>query len=393
MARLAVVASHPIQYQAPFFRALAREVDLEVFFCHRQDAAGQAAAGFGVEFEWDVPLLDGYRHTWLVNRSPDANVSSFSGCDTPEIADRIRDGRFDACLVSGWYLKSYLQAIRACRRLSIPVLSRGDSQLATGRSPVWRAAKYLPYRMLMRAINAHLYVGQANREYLRHYGVTDDRLFFAPHFVDNSFFATGACVARRQGKPQAIRDALGLPGESTVFAFAGKLLERKRPEDFLRALGLARARGADVAGLMIGSGPLDQRLRALAATMPVPIGFTGFRNQSELPAYLSAADAIVLPSDGGETWGLVVNEAMACGLPAIVSTAVGCGPDLIAESETGYRFPVGDVPALSNAIELLRSDLTTDTARIAAAVHEKIDQYSCAAAVRGTLSALERVHQ
>ena len=163
-ARLAIVTSHPIQYQAPWFRALAQATDLEVFFCHRQDAAGQAAAGFGVEFDWDVPLLDGYRHTWLENRARHPGVSSFSGCDTPEISARLRAGRFDACLVCGWYLKSYLQAILAARRSGIPVLCRGDSQLATTRAAAWRAAKYLPYRWLLGGIGAHLYVGKANYE-------------------------------------------------------------------------------------------------------------------------------------------------------------------------------------------------------------------------------------
>ena len=133
MHRLAIVTSHPIQYQAPWFRALAQVTDLDVFFCHRQDAAGQAEAGFGVAFDWDVPLLDGYRYHWLTNRSRRPDVSSLFGCDTPEIAGVIRDGGFDACLVCGWYLKSYLQAIQGCWRCGVPVLLRGDSQLGTVR--------------------------------------------------------------------------------------------------------------------------------------------------------------------------------------------------------------------------------------------------------------------
>src|SRR4051794_3215076 len=132
--RLAVVVSHPIQYQAPWFRALAEVTDLHVFFCHQQDAAGQAAAGYGVAFEWDVPLLDGYRHSWLTNVAKQPDVSRFAGCDTPGVYDELRRGSFDACVISGWYLKSYLQSLWACRRLGIRVLSRGDSHLATGRS-------------------------------------------------------------------------------------------------------------------------------------------------------------------------------------------------------------------------------------------------------------------
>src|SRR5262245_6838929 len=103
MHRLAIVASHPVQYQAPWFRALAKVADVHVFYCHRQDSAGQAAAGFGVEFEWDIPLLDGYAHTWLKNRAAIPDVSRFSGCDTPDIKTPLQSGRFDACLISGWH--------------------------------------------------------------------------------------------------------------------------------------------------------------------------------------------------------------------------------------------------------------------------------------------------
>ena len=238
--RLAIVASHPIQYQAPWFRALARETDLTVFFCHRQDAAGQAAAGFGFEFDWDVPLLDGYRYHWLENRARTPDVSAFSGCDTPELDQRIRTGNFDACIVSGWYLKSYLQAIRACRKYHVPVFLRGDSQLATRRSPIVGAAKYLPYRWLLRHVDGHLYVGQANREYLRHYGVPENRLFFVPHFVDNAFFADRAAAARADGSVDAVRRDAGASGDTTGFLFAGKLWARKHPADFIRALALSK---------------------------------------------------------------------------------------------------------------------------------------------------------
>src|SRR5437762_2564689 len=103
MHRLAIVASHPIQYQAPWFRALARTTHLTVLFCHRQDAHAQGDAGFGVPFDWDVPLLDGYDYRWLENRARKPDVSQRNGCDTPEISTIIGGGNFDACVVSGWY--------------------------------------------------------------------------------------------------------------------------------------------------------------------------------------------------------------------------------------------------------------------------------------------------
>ena len=104
--------------------------------------------------------------------------------------------------------------------------------------------------------------------------------------------------------------------------------------------------------VLVGSGELEDALREAATSeLEVPVHFAGFKNQSELPQYYVGADLLVLPSDGGETWGLVVNEAMACGLPAVVSDAVGCAPDLIDAGETGEVFPMGDIEALADALE------------------------------------------
>src|SRR3954471_4092901 len=105
MPRLGVLASHPIQYQAPLFRELAKRLDLKVFFAHRQTAQQQAEAGFGTAFDWDVDLLSGYAHMFLENRAPRPGVGRFLGCDTPEVANRIATGRFDAFLVTGWNLR------------------------------------------------------------------------------------------------------------------------------------------------------------------------------------------------------------------------------------------------------------------------------------------------
>lgn len=389
--RLAVVASHPIQYQAPLFRALATVTDLTVFFAHRQDASGQAAAGFGVAFDWDVPMLDGYEHRWLRNVARTPDVSRVSGCDTPEVIDQIRSGGFDACLVSGWYLKSYLQAIYACRTSGVPVMVRGDSQLGTPRSRLRSMVKYLPFRWLLRSIDAHLYVGQRNREYLRHYGVEDRCLFHVPHFVDNPYFTARAHDARTSGASAAIRRQTGAADGSLVLAFAGKLIEKKRPLDLVQAARLARDSGLDARLIVIGSGALEGVMRELAERLGVPVLFAGFRNQSEMAAYFAAADAIVLPSDGGETWGLVVNEAMACGLPALVSRAAGCSADLVTDGQTGYVFETGDVAGLARTMPRLRADLDAPGAQVGAHVAARIARYSVDSAVTGTLQALDTV--
>jgi glycosyltransferase involved in cell wall biosynthesis len=453
--RLGIFTSHPIQYQAPWFRGLAKETDLEVFFAHRQTPRGQADGGFGVAFDWDVDLLAGYMHRFLNNVSRKPGVNHFRGCDTPEIADIIgkaesrkqkaeRGGheaesrkqkaetesgdfnsqpsplnsskRFDAFIVSGWQLKSYWQAVRACRRAKVPVLVRGDSQLLTPRSPLRRIAKEIVHRFLLRQFDGFLYVGQRNREYLKHYGAPDCRLFFVPHLVDNEWFRGKAEIARKQ--KAEIRRGWGIPEDAFCALFCGKFIPKKRPLDFVAAIQLLTAENAKnskdtIKGpmhlLFVGSGELGAQLRArcrvafdaeaavapslplsdFSISGPLPFAtFAGFKNQSELPACYAAADVLVLPSDGGETWGLVVNEAMACGLPAIVSDAAGCAPDLIDESKTGFTYAVGNSAQLADRLVALH-EMKRSGHDFGPALAAKMGTYSVASAVSGTLKAIE----
>ena len=106
---LAIIASHPIQYHAPLFRELARRLDLTVFYAHRASPMDQARAGFGVGFDWDVDLLSGYEHVFLRNAAKRPGLDRFRSCDTPQIAARLAEGRFDAVLVMGWQLKAYFR--------------------------------------------------------------------------------------------------------------------------------------------------------------------------------------------------------------------------------------------------------------------------------------------
>lgn len=384
--RLGILVSHPVQYQAPWFRALAQDLEsLEVFFAHRPDAV-QQGAGFGTGFQWDVDLFSGYRHRFLQNVARRAGPDHYFGCDTPEIGEIIRSGRFDAFIVSGWFLKCYWQAVRACHGTGVPVLVRGDSQLGTPRPLVRRLVKMATHRWMLRRFDGFLVVGQRNRQYLAHYGVPACRMFAAPHSVDNEWFASRA----REGRPRrdAKRDCWGVHRETLVAVFVGKLVAEKRPNDILLALERLRdVHRADVATVVVGAGDLESELRAAAEKMRLPVHFAGFRNQTELPDLYAAADVLVLPSVS-ETWGLVVNEAMACGLPAIVSDAVGCAPDLIEEGQTGFTFPAGDVNALAERLARL--------ARLKQAGHDfgpalaaKLRGFSVEASARGVKRAIE----
>jgi glycosyltransferase involved in cell wall biosynthesis len=374
--RIGFLISHPIQYWTPIFRELDKLCDLTVYFAHRQTAEQQGRAGFGVPFEWDIDLMSGYRSEFLTNVARQPSPESFWGCNTPGIAGKVAAGGFDAFVVAGWALWSYWQAAFACRRNGVPILVRGDSQLVNQRRGFLRAIKEPVFPGMLRRFDGFLYVGQRNREYLQHYGVPSQRLFFSPHCVDNDAFQTGADAARRSlgAATQAKRARL---------LFVGKLIPRKRPLDVLRAAKLLQDRGMALEVIFAGSGELGEELTRFAKSASLSVQWRGFVNQSELPAVYAQADAIVLPSEF-ETWGLVVNEAMACRVPAVVSEAVGCAPDLVEPGVTGEICQHGDVAGLAQAIEkVLRADQDGQRQQVA----RRIAAYSPGAAAQGVLEA------
>ena len=383
--RIGFLVSHPIQYYAPIFRALARQCDLTVYFAHRQTAEQQARAGFGVAFDWDVDILSGYESRFLTNRAKAPSTDEFWGCNTPEIAAEIARGRYDAFVVPGWALWSYWQAVIACRRAGVPVLVRGDSQLASRRRSWVRFAKAPVFSGLLRAFDGYLYVGQRNREYLLHHGAPPDRLFFSPHCVDNDAFAEASRTARAA---HLHRREAGAPVLRVLFS--GKLVARKRPLDALRAIVALRSNGMPVEMVFAGSGELQSELEQVAHHAGAPVEFMGFVNQSRMPEVYASADAVVLPSECTETWGLVVNEAMACGVPAVVSDAVGCGPDLVVPGQTGAVFPLADIDGLARA---LREVLAFDPRAAGRSTSSHIARYSPAHTAQGVIEAAHRLCQ
>lgn len=374
--KLGVLASHPIQYQAPLFSELAKRCDLFVYYAQRQTADAQAAAGFGVGFEWDVDLLSGYTHKFLSNVSSKPDTGAFFGCDTPGIAAEIRSGGFDAFLVMGWHLKCFWQAVRACHRQRVPVMVRGDSQLATPRSLLKRAVKAMLYPWIIRQFDACLFVGQRNRQYLEHYGAEKSRLFYSPHCVDTEMFAVAASKVDRN----AVRAGWKLGPEDQAVLFAGKLVAGKRPSDLVLAAERLRTQGRSVALVWAGDGPERQALQALGQSRHVPMTFLGFRNQSQLPSVYRSADVLALTSSS-ETWGLVVNEAMACGTPCVVSDACGCAPDMVGTNSSGELFRMGDVASLAKALDTV---LTAPPSR--ASVEIFAQRHSLGAASGGIMS-------
>lgn len=385
--RLVIITSHPIQYQVPLWRALSSVRGLEVEVLYASDVGvrptSQPDRDFCVPVQWDVDLLSGYRHRFLNNR-PLAWVNRRYNYRCPEVKEVIKKGGYDALLLVGKEYAYYLQAFAAAREAGIPVLYRADTPPPDKAGLRLRVAEY-HRRRFYAGVAAFCCLGKTQYRYYERYGIPPERMFWTPYCVDNTFFRVYA--ERLQESREKIRAELGFSNDVPVVMFAGKFIPKKRPLDLLNAIHLvARKRRCGL--LMVGDGPLRRECEAFVRNKGLEeiVRFVGFKNQTEIPAMYVAADCFVLPS--GETWGLVVNEAMNFALPIIVSDQVGCGPDLVHPGENGFIYPMGNVEALAQCIEEVLSS-PEQRAAMGARSHEIVAQYSIEENVRGILAALE----
>ena len=390
--RLAVVATHPIQYQVPIFRVVAGDPDIELtaFFGSRIGLDGSRDDEFGTEVSWDVPLLAGYQHRFLRNRRRTA-TTRFAGLDCPDLAGELRRGHFDGVLVPAYHCYLYLQAFAAALRAGIPILYRPTiTDLDIGDAPWRQHARKGMLRTLYRCVSFALAIGKNARRHFEEHGVPAERIVSAPHCVDNTLYRGQA--DRWRVRREETRRELGMGPEKFVVLFAGKLSPRKDPALLVRAVGASR-HSSRLGLVFVGDGVMRAELESLASEV-VPGGavFTGFQNQSMIGKYYAAADCLVLPSRSGETWGLVANDAMNFGLPVIVSDRVGCAGDLVRDGETGYTFPAGDAAALSARLDAL-AGRPERAARMGARGRSILREYSPEAAARGIKEALVRARQ
>jgi glycosyltransferase involved in cell wall biosynthesis len=265
------------------------------------------------------------------------------------------------------------------------VIMRGESNALRSRRWPIRAL----HRLLLSRCAAFLPIGRANGNFYRSYGVDNRKLFAAPYFVDNDRFSR--CAEQSLIRRAALRHRWSIPPDAVCFCYAGKLEPKKRILDLLEALRIAAVQPQKLHLLIVGSGELMANAKAFVARHGLPVTFAGFLNQTEIPDAYVAADALVLPSDFGETWGLVVNEAMACGRPAIVSDRVGCAADLVSDGVTGAVFPFGDTAALAKCLLAFAADAERLSDMGEKAKDRVLRDYSVGKSADGTLRAVRYV--
>lgn len=327
-------------------------MEVQVFLASRAGAEVYRDEEFGVEICWDTPILEGYPYTILPNLSRSAGPGHFTGLVNPAVT-LLSKCEFDAVWIHGWaYATNWLAWASATVR-GLPVLLRGETNGL--REPVgWRrTVKHTALGAMFSKIARFLAIGSLNKNFYESYGVGGDRIFLAPYTVDNDYFFERA--RSLEGQRHELRQREGIAPDLPVVLYCGKLIPKKRPFDLLRALAIL-TKQIRASLVFVGDGNLRPELEEFANKNALRVHFLGFRNQSELPKCYAMSDVMVLPSDY-EPWGLVVNEAMCFGLPIVASDKVGAAADLIRDGLNGFVYPVGNIPALAEAlIRVLAND-------------------------------------
>jgi len=352
--KLAIIISHPIQYNVPLFRLLAERGVIEIMVFYSWGNAvieNKYDPGFGRVIKWDIPLLEGYPSQFLDNISRRPGSDHFLGIINPDIVPQIDAWSPDAVLIYGWNFKSHLMTMRHYKG-KLPVYFRGDSTLLDEKPGLRHIMRNILLKWVYRRVDKVFYVGQRNKEYFERAGLKDSELILAPHAIDNEFFQTHADEYEAEAKQW--RQRLKIGQDSLVFLFAGKMERKKAPLLLLEAFKAAQFPESTHL-IFVGSGELDGAL--MTAAKSANIHFIGFQNQKTMPVVYRLGDVFVLPSAGpAETWGLAINEAMACGRPVIASSKCGGAVDLIRDGLNGYIFESGNREDLRHKLSLFQKN-------------------------------------
>lgn len=355
MKKLAIISSHPIQYNVPLFIKLSSlsTLQVKVFYTWGQAQGKVYDPGFGKVREWDIPLLNGYEYEFLDNTARDPGSHHFNGIINPDILVKLKIYAPDAILIFGWSFKSHYKVIRNFSGKAT-LIFRGDSTLKD-ETGFFRIKKFIR-RIFLKWVYSHidyaLYVGQANKEYFMRHGLKEKQMIFAPHAIDNERFKD-----REAYELAALqwRRELGIDSQNIVFLFAGKLEPKKDPELLLNAF--MKCKSNQIRLIFAGNGVLEERLMKKAEA-DNRVLFLPFQNQSRMPILYRLGNVFILPSKGpGETWGLSINEAMASSRAVIVSDQCGCATDLVKNGQNGFVFKSGSESQLMEYINTLANHI------------------------------------
>jgi glycosyltransferase involved in cell wall biosynthesis len=373
--RLLIITEIIAPYRIPIFNALAQrpEIDLSVIFLSENDPTLRQWTVYKNEIKFHYHVLPHWRrrvgkYHLLLNRSVHSTLNEVNP---------------DVIICGGYYYPAAWSAAYWAKRRSVPFLLWTESTAMDQRGSYF-PVEYLKKHFL-NLCSAFIVPGKSSFDYLKQFGVSEPRIIIAHNAVDNDLFSTAAQAVNPADS--RLRAHYQLP--KRYFLFVGRLVKEKGTFDLLEAYAqLKPETRANIGLVFVGNGSGIRELQEKASKIhPGEIRFPGFVHREELPKIYALAEALIFPTYT-DTWGLVVNEAMACGLPVMATHVAGCTIDLVQDNWNGFVVAPGDSSHLSSAMEKLASDAELRS-QMGRRSRERIQNYSPTFWAQGIVSAVE----
>jgi glycosyltransferase involved in cell wall biosynthesis len=394
MKKVAILIARPGPTNAPLFKQLSSHplINLTVFYftdigINKADYDSE----FNLKISWGSGVLDGYNYKFLKSLLPKSISEKRDTWVNLGVVKEIYLGKYDAVIVYGWNAPTHWLVFFTCFITKTPIFiwSENPLQQEFFKFGIFQKIKRFILRTLFKYISGFLYIGEQNKKFYEFLGVREDKLFFTPYATNNEI-----CMERAKSLIPNSRDLRiqnGFDVNSPLILFVGKLIEKKRPFKLLKAYeSILRGNNLKESPTLVfvGDGGLREGLELYSKQNNLKnVFFVGFQNKDGVYKYMSMADVFVLPSGMGETWGMVVNEAMCFSLPVLVSDVVGCGADLARNGENGYVFKLDDEEEL--AINLFKIISNLEGAKqMGRKSSEIIKKYSQEEDIKGIIEAV-----
>ena len=335
--KIVFLNSHPISYFSDMYKYLSDDLDFEVWYCSKYGLNSHYDKEFN-SFRKLSGLLGGFNYRFLTNLNffSSGNEKLFDTINPFIIFNILSLKKGDLIICHGWSRLTMVCTIIFANILGVNVALRSETPIIheyhyTGLKKVIRS-KIL--KCLFKRINYFFYIGTNNLKFYQSMGVNQKKLIFMPYSVE-----------------PLLKKYERIKKRTNQIVFSGKLIEKKRPQDLIDAFSKIDTKNSKL--LFAGSGNLEKLLKEKVKKLGLEdrVKFLGLLQKEDLNKLYSSSDIIVLPSGYGETWGLVINEALEFGLPVIISDRVGSAIDLCEKN--GYIFRYKSSNDLAKKLEKL----------------------------------------
>jgi glycosyltransferase involved in cell wall biosynthesis len=364
---LAIITTHPIQYQVPLFKHLKRKgIKIKVFFASKHGLnKKETDPEFLRKIKWNINsnLLQGYESKF--SKIQKYKINDFR-LNYYKVEKELINGNYNYILILGWNNLHYLRAIRYAMKEKIKIILRVETNLVSTKNFFKNIFKNIFLRIFFKKVSYFLSIGKLNKKFYLHHGVPNKKILPAPYFVDNNFFNSKL-------NKKKLKKNFNLKSKKIIL-FVGKLIDRKNPFEFLE-LAKINKNNLNFHFIILGDGYLKKKCCQFIKYYNLKnVSLLGFVNQKEIRKYYKVSD-LMISTSLYETWGLTINEAFASHIPVICTNACGCSLDLVDNGKTGFIYKRGDIQNLNKKTQLILNNNKISTKMIKN-IKKKIKNYS-----------------